>query len=317
VTTFSIRAAGRTSRGLRDFNEDRYAIDADRQMFVVVDGMGTSGDGERAAALAVELLPRRLRAGLDDHGQPGTAIHRALTEANQATLALSGQLAAGRHCAATVVIAFRRGDQVFVPWLGDCRAYHLSAAGLQRLTYDHDLRNALIRSGTLTEEEAATWRIKNVLHRFLGSPELTEPFEFGTIRPEPGDRLILTTDGLYPLLFEENDLVTMCRAHPDPQECADQLVEEALRRGSRDNITCVVAVFDPVCVDPGWLVWNGGTVARLVRRIHEENAFDGMPILADALEDAGCTDTAILEHCRGPGPHSRGCWVIQVLLGRE
>jgi protein phosphatase len=313
MITFTIRAAGCTRQGLRASNEDRYALDADRQVFVVADGMGGGSGGERAAALAVDLLPRRIRARLDDRGQPETAIQRALAEANQAILALSGQLEAGRRCGAAVVLAFRSGDQVFIPWLGDCRAYQVTATGVQRLTQDHNIRNALIRAGTLTEEEAARSLIHNVLHRFLGCNELTEPFEFCTIRPEPGDRLILATDGLYPL-FEENDLAAVCRAHPDPQECADQLVEEALRRGSRDNVTCVVADFDPVRIDAAWLAWNDGTVAHLARTIHEENVFDGMPVLADALEDAGCTETALLEHCRAGGPHARGCWVVNLLL---
>jgi hypothetical protein len=70
-------------------------------------------------------------------------------------------------------------------------------------------------------------------------------------------------------------------------------------------------------VDPAWLAWNGGTVAQLARAIYTERAFDRLPILADALEDAGCTDDAILRHCRGGRPHVRGCWVLDLLLGLE
>jgi hypothetical protein len=58
-------------------------------------------------------------------------------------------------------------------------------------------------------------------------------------------------------------------------------------------------------------------VARLARGIYDDRAFDRLPILADALEDAGCHDTAILDHCRQPGPHVRGCWVVDLLLGKE
>jgi hypothetical protein len=76
----------------------------------------------------------------------------------------------------------------------------------------------------------------------------------------------------------------------------------------------------PVCPptpDPAWLTWNNGTVPRLAAGLYDEGAFDRLPILADALEDAGCTDAAILDHCRGPGPHVRGCWVVDLLLGKE
>jgi hypothetical protein len=69
-------------------------------------------------------------------------------------------------------------------------------------------------------------------------------------------------------------------------------------------------------VDPVWLVWNGGTVRKLAQSIYDERAFDRLPVLADALEDAGCPDTAILEHCRSGGEHMRGCWVVDLLLGK-
>jgi hypothetical protein len=64
-----------------------------------------------------------------------------------------------------------------------------------------------------------------------------------------------------------------------------------------------------------WLGWHGGLVPKLARGIYEDRAFDRMPILGDALEDIGCADEAILAHCRGPGPHVRGCWVVDTLLG--
>ncbi|MBY0522840.1 MAG: hypothetical protein K2R98_05560 [Gemmataceae bacterium] len=75
--------------------------------------------------------------------------------------------------------------------------------------------------------------------------------------------------------------------------------------------------FRPMSVEPSCVAWCGATVGKLADVIYEERAFDRLPILADALEDAGCTDAAILEHCRGPGLHVRGCWVVDLLLGRE
>jgi hypothetical protein len=69
-------------------------------------------------------------------------------------------------------------------------------------------------------------------------------------------------------------------------------------------------------VDSAWLAWNDGTIPRLAQAIYDERAHDRLPILGDALEDAGCTDAEILSHCRGAGPHVRGCWVVDLLLGR-
>jgi hypothetical protein len=75
--------------------------------------------------------------------------------------------------------------------------------------------------------------------------------------------------------------------------------------------------FHRVTVDASWLNWNFGTVPAIARHIYDERRFENMSILADALEDAGCGDAAILDHCRGSGPHVRGCWVLDLLLGKE
>ncbi len=72
----------------------------------------------------------------------------------------------------------------------------------------------------------------------------------------------------------------------------------------------------PVALDPAWLAWRGGTVPNLARAICEDGAFDRLPILADALEEAGCADADILEHCRAPRPHVRGCHVLDAIMGR-
>ena len=69
-------------------------------------------------------------------------------------------------------------------------------------------------------------------------------------------------------------------------------------------------------IDPTWLAWNNATVRNLAQSIYDERAFDRMPILADALEDAGCADVDVLGHCRGGGEHVRGCWVVDLVLGR-
>jgi hypothetical protein len=84
---------------------------------------------------------------------------------------------------------------------------------------------------------------------------------------------------------------------------------------------------NPFCTavtDPSWLSWNGGTVLKLAQAIYEERQIPAghfdiarLAVLADALEEAGCTDANLLAHLRGPGPHVRGCWVLDLLLGKE
>jgi hypothetical protein len=70
-------------------------------------------------------------------------------------------------------------------------------------------------------------------------------------------------------------------------------------------------------IEPAWLAWGGGLIPGLAAAIYEERAFEQAPILGDALEEAGCTDQAILDHCRQPGRHVRGCWVIDRLTARK
>ena len=72
--------------------------------------------------------------------------------------------------------------------------------------------------------------------------------------------------------------------------------------------------YQSVTLAPRWRTTN---VHELARTIYDEEAFDRLPILADALEDAGCTDRDILDHCRQPGEHVRGCWVVDLVLGKK
>jgi hypothetical protein len=70
-------------------------------------------------------------------------------------------------------------------------------------------------------------------------------------------------------------------------------------------------------IDAAWLLANDGAARRLAESIYAGRAFEHLPILSDALEDAGCADESILSHLRSPGPHVRGCWALDLILGKE
>jgi hypothetical protein len=72
--------------------------------------------------------------------------------------------------------------------------------------------------------------------------------------------------------------------------------------------------FKPVAINRSWLT---STVVSLAQAIYDERAFDRLPVLADALEESGCTSQEMLEHCRGGGEHVRGCWCLDLILGKE
>ena len=105
--------------------------------------------------------------------------------------------------------------------------------------------------------------------------------------------------------------------HISPPDCerAGKLAEQ------RQQLPLLRDVFadpfrPPAPVAAAVLAWNGGTVPKLAAAIYDEGAFDRLPVLADALEEAGCVDAALVAHCRGSGPHVRGCWAVDLILGK-
>jgi hypothetical protein len=75
--------------------------------------------------------------------------------------------------------------------------------------------------------------------------------------------------------------------------------------------------FRPVTVDPAWLRWRDGAATSMAQRMYDERRFEDLPILADMLEEAGCTNADILNHCRNKGEHVRGCWAVDLILGKK
>jgi hypothetical protein len=113
---------------------------------------------------------------------------------------------------------------------------------------------------------------------------------------------------------ENLDIICWAQTWGIPMEPVLRILE-AVDSNSRR----LVHRFDPpdvplVTIEPAWLVWDGGTVVRLARVIAAEGAFADLPILGDALEEAGCVDPAILDHCRSAGPHTRWSWLVNLLL---
>lgn len=99
----------------------------------------------------------------------------------------------------------------------------------------------------------------------------------------------------------------------------DALGQEARDAARRDQAVLLrdLFVFRVPSIKPAWTGWNANAVCHIAQAIYDEKAFDGMPILADALEDGGCDNTDILTHCRSEEPHVRGCWVVDLLLGKS
>jgi hypothetical protein len=95
----------------------------------------------------------------------------------------------------------------------------------------------------------------------------------------------------------------------------DQRKEE--RRAQSNTLRCLFGnPFHVTEIQKSWLIWHDDTIPKIAETIYGNRAFAELPILADALEEAGCDNADILEHCRSGGEHVRGCWVVDLLLGK-
>ncbi len=226
----------------RENNEDNCHIDPQNRFFLVADGMGGQCAGEKASALAMEIIPRRMQIINFQSAAPEQvidAIDAAVSEANAEIMAL-GELDAKLHnMGTTITFLVHAAGHCFIGGIGDSRAYLLRNGKLQQLTTDHSLTQALLDSGTLTPEEAATHRYRNVLYRYLGTKEGGTGTNPKQIAPEAGDRWLLCTDGATGGVSDA-DLAKLLADGNDPQQIAETIVRAAEAGGSKDNITCLV-----------------------------------------------------------------------------
>ncbi len=231
----------------RENNEDSCLMDSEQRYLIVADGMGGQSAGERASALAVELIPKRLEQLLDFNKANAKvvndALEKSLAYANTEIIALSEVEPGLRNMGTTVVMMVRASDRFFFIGVGDSRAYELRGGKLRQLTTDHSLTQALLDAGTINAEEAKTHRYRNVLYKYLGSRDGATGGIAAEIIPKSGDRFILCSDGLTDGL-KDPEIAKILSSSDDAQKLAEKLVNGALEGGSRDNITCVVVLVD-------------------------------------------------------------------------
>ncbi|MBX3444344.1 MAG: serine/threonine-protein phosphatase [Planctomyces sp.] len=228
----------------RENNEDRCHVDSGGRYFLVADGMGGQSAGEKASELAIELIASRLdRSWPDidrgDAAQSQSAIDSAIGHANGEIMALGELEARYRSMGTTITYIVRAGGSLLVGNVGDSRTYLLRGGRLERLTKDHSLTQALLDAGTISAEEAATHRYKNVLYRYLGTKEGGQGTDARTVTPQRGDRLMMCSDGVTDGCSEDT-IAGLLAEEADPQKAAERIVDAALNGGSRDNITCLV-----------------------------------------------------------------------------
>jgi serine/threonine protein phosphatase PrpC len=236
----------------RDRNEDAFLINDELQLFVVADGMGGHAGGEYASALAVNTVEDVLLASPSDASAVTPAPEGSdadPVEATKARLVESVRLAGARihdwatdhpehrGMGTTVVALLIQGHNAFLAHVGDSRIYALRDGKIQQATDDHSLVAQSIREGLITEEQAKSHRMRNVITRALGFERAVE-VDVQARALLRGDAYLLCSDGLSGKV-DEAEMCELVFAYP-PQEAARQLIGLANARGGEDNITAVV-----------------------------------------------------------------------------
>ena len=216
----------------RRSNEDN--VFARPPVFAVADGMGGARAGEVASKMVVEAL----EDGLPDGGTPEERLAGRIREANEHIHELAQSDPARAGMGTTMTAAYVADDEVSIAHVGDSRAYRMRDGDLEQMTRDHSLVGELVRRGKLTEAEAEEHPQRSVITRALG-PEAVVDVDTWTFRAQAGDVFLLCSDGLTSMV-DEARIVELLRETPDLQRAGQALIDEANRRGGRDNITVVL-----------------------------------------------------------------------------
>ena len=222
--------AGATHIGGRETNED--AVLVSEGLFAVADGIGGLQDGEVASRLALDTLDAAFAADRTVSG-----LLDACQEANRAVW---GQANGRDNIMGTTLAALAMTSDAagIVLHAGDSRLYRLRHGRLEQLTHDHTVIADLIRAGELSEADARTHPHRFVLTRAIGVFPHVDVDHAG-VSCEPGDRLLLCSDGLFKALAP-GELKAILASEAEPQRSADQLVADAVAREKEDNVTAMI-----------------------------------------------------------------------------
>ena len=230
----------------REHNEDAvFAVAPARvgfdMLLVVADGLGGHAAGEVASGIAVEHFRNFAESLPDmDTDTPEAMLKQVIRDIHDDIKKSADSDPIKRGMGTTIVVAAVFQDNLYTAWVGDSRAYLIRRNAAQRLTEDHSLVAELVRNGVITEEQAKKHSRRHVITRCLGQSEHTVQADAAVTRLEPGDRVLLCSDGLTAHL-NDADIACIISECDSPESAAEALVGTANKRGGSDNIT--VAVF--------------------------------------------------------------------------
>ncbi len=232
------RAHGLSHPGTaRDRNEDAFVSRPDLGLWAVADGAGGHDAGDLASAMvtgSLDAIPDTLSAE-----ETLAAVRQRLADTHRALQECAAQKEEGAIVASTVVVLIVRQQHFACLWAGNSRAYLMRDGVLQRVTRDHSVVQELIDAGAIEEGSSEQHPRANVITRAVGGGS-TEEFELDKVtgRLATGDRFLLCSDGLSKVL-DDGTLEQVLRDEA-PEQASARLLEEALARQARDNVTALV-----------------------------------------------------------------------------
>ena len=256
----ALHALGISDTGLvRDHNEDCFAIDAENCLYVVADGMGGHSYGEVASRISVECICGFIRQEGEASGMPATTttdsqsnedlqphshlLRAAILAAQEQVLGAVDEDVSLRGMGTTVVGLLVRDGVSAVAHVGDSRVYCLRDGDLQLLTRDHTWINEQVMAGFLTDEQARTHPLRNVVTRALGGDNRVE-VEVRELPMKDDDLYLLCSDGLTGMLRDSEIQKILERGQPLQATC-QSLIDASNDRGGIDNITAVLVAACP------------------------------------------------------------------------
>jgi serine/threonine protein phosphatase PrpC len=225
---------------VREENQDAYLLDEVRGLFIVSDGMGGHAQGATASQIVVESLPLILAEKfkkLKSQGSRsiGRAIYGSIVELNRRVRNDGTKENGHKNMGATVVMALRHSDRLYIANVGDSRAYLFRNNRLRQLTLDHTIVAELVEQGHIKPRQAQNHPQQNVLTQCVGVDAQIKP-SIRSLALKTGDRLLLCSDGLTAVLPDEQ-IKTIFEKQADPESMCNQLIHAANTAGGPDNIT--------------------------------------------------------------------------------
>ena len=220
-------------------------------LFLVADGVGGNAAGEKASALAVNVIENfvldTLNWCLQLRSNAADALlaefQQAMEQADHHLLHESRRRPELHGMGTTLTLAYCLGDQLFVAHVGDSRCYLLRRGLLYRLTHDHTLVAEMVQRGLLKPDEAAHHGYRHVITNVVGGSDPGVRVEVHKLPLESGDELLLCSDGLTEMVSDQ-EVLSVLQAEADPAAATQRLVARANEQGGKDNVTVVVARFE-------------------------------------------------------------------------